>query len=110
MKKRQQGMVLGILVGSIGIGGVAHAKDITETITIRYDNIRMAVDGIPVQLKTANGALIEPFIYNGTAYLPVRAVGEALGKDVAWDGNTKDGIYWRYTNAKAIFDECLSAL
>ena len=32
---------------------------------------------------------MEPFIYNGTTYLPVRAVGEALGKQVGWDGKTK---------------------
>ena len=30
----------------------------------------------------------EPFIYDGTTYLPVRAVGEAVGKTVGWDGKT----------------------
>ena len=39
--------------------------------------------------KDANGQTVEPFIYNGTTYLPVRAVGTAIGKDVSWDGVEK---------------------
>ena len=34
------------------------------------------------------GNRIEPFIFQGTAYLPLRAIAEAFGKDVGWDGNT----------------------
>jgi len=30
----------------------------------------------------------EGFIYDGTTYLPVRAVSEAVGKAVSWDGRT----------------------
>ena len=47
------------------------------------------VDGIPIVPKDAKGNIVEPFIYEGTTYLPVRAVGEALGKAVTWDGATK---------------------
>lgn len=31
---------------------------------------------------------VEPFIYNGTTYLPVRAVAEALGEKVEYDKNS----------------------
>lgn len=31
---------------------------------------------------------IEPFIHNGTTYLPVRALAEALGQEVDWDQET----------------------
>lgn len=30
-----------------------------------------------------------PIIYNGTTYLPLRAVGEALGAQINWDGTTQ---------------------
>ncbi len=36
--------------------------------------------------KDANGNVVEPFTMNGTTYLPVRAISNALEKDVEWDG------------------------
>lgn len=65
------------------------AQTVTKTITVEYAGIKMVIDGVQVTPKDANGLVIEPFIYNGTTYLPVRAVGEAVGKDVGWDGTTK---------------------
>lgn len=59
-------------------------------IKVAYDNIKVVVDGREVQFGLdSTGKKIEPFIYNGTTYLPIRAVGEALGKQVQWDQNTK---------------------
>ena len=62
------------------------AKQATETINVIYDNIKILIDGVEYTAKDANGNVIEPFIYNGTTYLPVRAVSNALGKAVYWDG------------------------
>lgn len=44
------------------------------------------MDGKKIQPTDANGNEVEPIIYNGTTYLPVRAVSSALGKAVYWDG------------------------
>ena len=38
--------------------------------------------------KDANGNTVEPFIIDGTTYLPVRAVSNALGLNVGWDDAT----------------------
>ncbi len=89
MKKRMQGFLAGALATTI-IGCVPTiAKDAYETIEVKYDNIRIFMDGEEVQPKDANGNKVEPFIYNGTTYLPVRAVGNAIGKEVSWDGVEK---------------------
>lgn len=61
----------------------AFASNAVKNITVYYQDIKIVVDGIK-QNPSA-----EPFIYNGTTYLPVRAVGEALGEKVNWDQNTK---------------------
>ena len=36
----------------------------------------------------AYGNQVEVFIYNGTTYLPARAISEAIGKPVQWEGST----------------------
>ena len=41
-----------------------------------------------VDCKECAGNKVDPVIYNGTTYLPIRAVGQAFGKSVKWDGKT----------------------
>lgn len=60
-----------------------------RTITVQYSGVKLVVDGVEVTPRDANGTTVEPFIYNGTTYLPVRAVGEAIGKQVTWDGGSQ---------------------
>ena len=76
------------LLAGIGIGAAASGS-VTRTIEANYMNIKLVVDGAEVTPKDAAGNVVEPFQANGTAYLPVRAVGEALGKEVTWEGSTK---------------------
>ncbi len=83
--QRLKDMVFGAVVASmvLGSGTVAFAKVANMNIPVSFSNIKIIVDG--KQLSTSK----EPFTYNGTTYLPVRAVAEAVGKDVTWDGATK---------------------
>lgn len=61
-------------------------------ITVYYNGIRIKVDGIDIVPKDANGEIIDPFISEGTTYLPVRAVAEAVGYNVEWDDENKTVI------------------
>ncbi len=88
MNKRLQGFVAGILCCVLFAGISVFAKNTTETIQALYKDIKIYVDGVKIDPKDANGNTVEPFIYNGTTYLPVRAVGEAINKQVTWDGAT----------------------
>lgn len=87
MKKRK--ILVAVLCCSLALVTVAYATNATKSIQAAYMNIKLVIDGVPVTPKDSNGTTVEPFIYNGTTYLPVRAVGEALGKQVGWDGKTK---------------------
>ncbi|MBE7036454.1 MAG: copper amine oxidase N-terminal domain-containing protein [Ruminococcaceae bacterium] len=88
MKKRLQGLIAGVLIGVMLTSGGVLAKQVSETINAVYMNVKLVIDGEEITPKDANGNVVEPFIYNGTTYLPVRAVGEAFNKDVHWDGET----------------------
>lgn len=83
--QRMKDMICGALIASMVLcyGTVAFAKVANINIPVSFSNIKIVVDG--EQISTSK----EPFTYEGTTYLPVRAVAEAVGKDVTWDGNTK---------------------
>lgn len=75
------GAMVTVLV--VGAAPAAYAKVANMDIPVMFHNIKIVVDGKELQTDK------EPFIYEGTTYLPVRAVGEAVGKQVAWDAATK---------------------
>ena len=89
MKKRLQGLLVGLLIGVMLIGSGALAKQISETAELFYHDIKIFIDGGQITPKDANGKVVEPFTMNGTTYLPVRAISNAFGKDVEWDGETQ---------------------
>ena len=66
--------------------GTASARTAKVTQELEYRDIRVSLDGEVLDLRDAAGNEVEPFMFGGTNYLPVRALAEALGLDVAWDG------------------------
>ena len=53
------------------------------------DDFTVVVDGSVRTFTDANGKVVYPLLYNGSTYLPVRAIGELMGKAVSWDSSTK---------------------
>jgi len=51
-------------------------------ICVELNNVRMV-------FKDANGHTVYPVIYNGTTYLPVRAVSALMGEPIEWDAASK---------------------
>lgn len=90
MKKLTRTRILSLVVVAGLLCGTAFAASAVTTrmIEANYMGIRIVVDGKEITPTDANGNVVEPFASNGTTYLPVRAVGEALGKEVTWDGDT----------------------
>ena len=90
MKEKTKGFIAGALAATtiFGAGIGVSADSLQKAATLIYNNIKICIDGNYIEPKDANGNKVEPFIIDGTTYLPVRAVASALGKEVAWDGNT----------------------
>ena len=55
------------------------------TVELR-PNVEIVVDGVSRTFYNAQGKEVHPLYYQGTHYLPVRAIGELMGKNVNWDG------------------------
>ena len=88
MKQRIQGIIIGLMIAVLLFSVTAVASGSTM-IEVFYNGIKLYIDGAEITPKDVNGNTVLPFIHNGTTYLPVRAIGEAFGKTVEWDGTTQ---------------------
>ena len=91
MKKRI-GAALFVLIFSLSVIAPAAASVVTTTLQVQYADIKIQVDGKQFTPRDVNGKVVEPFASDGTTYLPVRAVANALGVSVEWDGSTNTAI------------------
>ncbi len=94
MKKRLQGLVAGFLIAAFLTTGSVIAKQTTETAELVYNDIKITIDGQEITPKDSNGNVVEPFIIDGTTYLPVRAIANAFGKNVNWDATTNTVVLY----------------
>lgn len=89
MKKTGKVIISALTISMIGI--VANATVGQRTATLNYDSIKIVLDGKEIVPTDANGNTLEPFIIDGTTYLPVRGVSGALGLGVNWNAETQNG-------------------
>ncbi len=88
MKSKIKKLVIGLfLCASIAVT-IVLASTGTVQKELWYNNIKITLDGTTITPTDANGNYVEPFIIDGTTYLPVRGIANALGMNVQWDGNT----------------------
>ena len=85
-KENIKGFVIGAAAASLICTSAVFAQNLEKTVNAVYNNIKLVINGAEVTPKDANGNTVEPFIIDGTTYLPVRAVAGALGQSVDWDG------------------------
>lgn len=74
-----------LLLGSLSVNANAVS---TVTAQLRPD-YTIIIDGAKQIFYNVNGQQVHPVVYDGTTYLPVRAIGELMGRNVDWNESTK---------------------
>lgn len=95
MKIKRSALILlvtaSLLVGTVvGAAGADVAREITATLR---PDLNIEVNGERQALVDASGNAIYPILYNGSTYVPFRAVGDLLGAEVGWDQTTQTASY-----------------
>jgi hypothetical protein len=75
-----------IALSSVLLAGVlassSDAAVATKNVQVKYNNVKVTYNG---QLVPTD---IEPFLINGTTYIPLRMMAGVFNKNVSWDGKT----------------------
>ena len=89
-QKRWKDMLAGALIVTAvaALAVPALAATGSRNVRVDYSDIKLVINGETVTPRDGDGNVVEPFTIDGTTYLPVRAVANALGMDVSWNGNT----------------------
>lgn len=90
MKRRLTAFVAMIFVFTVS----AFAANAYKTISVNYD-INLSINGNNPILTDAAGNNVQPFTYNGTTYVPIRAVAENMGSYVGYEPSTKTAIVFQ---------------
>lgn len=80
-KREIKGFIAGIIVASILLlSPLTKAQEIRRTVEVFFNRVNLKVNGQKVDSDN--------ILYNGTTYIPLRAVAEIIDLEVGWDGNT----------------------
>lgn len=99
MKGKQDfilGMITMLLIVTCASSAIATSGAVSKELY--YNGISVRLNGQKLDLSGE----LEPFIINGTTFLPVRAISQALDLSVNWDGQTNEVILTSNTKPSII--------
>lgn len=98
MKDKLKGLLLGITIGSMVTGATAFAAG-GKMIEVFYGVNDIKVNQVSKMPQGSN----KPFLYNGTTFVPLAFVAQALGEPVKWDAKTHTVIVGKTGDVTAVY-------
>ncbi len=89
MKHTRKALIALGLAAALSVGALAAGAAVNITVT---PGIKVLVDGEEFVPKDANGKAVDVFAYEGTTYVPIRAVSEAFGLKVDYDAGQQAAV------------------
>ncbi len=80
MRREAKGFIIGTITTVMLFSTVAFGDTVTKNIEVVLNSVNLTVNGESVQADN--------ILYNGTTYVPIRAIADMLGKEVGWNGDT----------------------
>ena len=105
-RERLQGFIAGILVVLLllPLGTALGAPTwSSRNISVLQGGIRVVVNGQQITPRDAQGNVVEPIIFEGTTFMPLRAISEALGYPADWNPHTTTAYIGTRTRAPQPF-------
>lgn len=89
LKKAVGRLVVLLLCCTVMAGFLWENAQAVSTVTAQLKpDMTILIDSTERTFYNAGGQEVHPILYNGTTYLPVRAIGELMGKNVDWNQST----------------------
>lgn len=86
--KKRIALMIAVLMLVLSFSTTGFASWLDKTIKASYRNITIAVNGVTKTAKNVNGVVVEPFIVDGTTYVPLRGIADILGYQVSFNPTT----------------------
>jgi hypothetical protein len=100
-----KGFIAGVVLTALLASGVSVFAAGTVQITVTQDrDVKIIFHGEEQVLKDANGVRVYPLSYDGTIYVPIRAISQLFNEPVSWDGDTRSAIIGSAESAPASGD------
>lgn len=97
-------MIAGAALACLILSMVTPALAALTTMSIEaFTGVKVYVNDQLVDPRDANGNPVEVLVYNGTTYLPIRAVGNALGMAVQYDATTQSAYLGAHNSQTPAF-------
>ena len=100
MKKRVLCIIMAAVCCLSLSAAVFAAGTLKEIKAFLNYGVTISYDGQEQTMYDANGNRVYPITYEGTTYVPIRAVSSMLGINVDWDGATKTVLLGDHTALK----------